>query len=186
MAAGRGNFHLRQQNPNFAQSGSAQPQPLMSSQVPGFGFTTGTGPGACYSGRGGNFRGNVRTSGPRFPGRGGKARGTGRGESFRGAGRGSRGFGRGYSGLPPDYKFLGVHAEQRFPNAKEKLHNIIQGAIKEQKLRYQYENISGIFWRVRLEIPWPQVFNVVGEAFERRDAEKRAAAMACLKLEVGI
>ena len=175
---------MRQQNPNFNQSGRGQPRPLMSNQFPRFGFTPGVGPRPRFPGNRGAFRGNFRANRPRGQmSRGGTGHGRARGT--RGPFRGSpRGLAPRFSGIPPDYKFLGVHAELRFPNAKEKLHNIIQGAIKGQKLQYQYENVSGIFWKARLEITWPQVFNVVGEGFERRDAEKRAAAMACLKLEV--
>lgn len=155
----------------------------MSSQVPRFSFNAGAAFGGSYSASGKGFSGNLQTrTRPPSLSRG-RARFSGK-VNFHGRGRGSRGFGMGYKGLPPGYTFLGVHEEQRFPNAKEKLHNVLQGAIKNQKLKYQYENVSGVFWKVRLEIPWPQVFNVVGEAFEKKDAEKRAAAIACLKLEV--
>ena len=86
--------------------------------------------------------------------------------------------------LPEGYKFAGFDSAQKFPNAKERLHNILQGAAKEHKLNFVSEQVQSGFWKAELQINWPHAMCFCGEGWEKREAEKRAAALACDELEV--
>ena len=80
--------------------------------------------------------------------------------------------------------FVGYEAAQRFPNAKEKLHNIIQGAMKGNSLTFNGKQVED-FWQCTVQLPWPRPMSFYGEGSTKREAEKNVAAIACVELEVG-
>ena len=81
--------------------------------------------------------------------------------------------------------FVGYEAAQRFPNAKEKLHNIIQGAMKGNSLTFNGKQVED-FWQCTVQLPWPRPMSFYGEGSTKREAEKNVAAIACVELEVNI
>ena len=80
--------------------------------------------------------------------------------------------------------FVGCEAAQRFPNAKEKLHNILQGAMKGNSLAFNSKQVEN-FWQCTVHLPWPRPMSFYGEGLTKREAEKNVAAVACVELEVG-
>lgn len=80
--------------------------------------------------------------------------------------------------------FVGCEAAQRFPNAKEKLHNIIQGAMKGNALTFNGKQVEDV-WQCTVHLPWPRPMSFYGEGLTKREAEKNVAAIACVELEVG-
>lgn len=80
--------------------------------------------------------------------------------------------------------FVGCEAAQRFPNAKEKLHNIIQGAMKGNALTFNGKQVEN-FWQCTVHLPWPRPMSFYGEGSTKREAERNVAAIACVELEVG-
>ena len=80
--------------------------------------------------------------------------------------------------------FVGCEAAQRFPNAKEKLHNIIQGAMKGNALTFNGKQVEDV-WQCTVHLPWPRSMSFYGEGSTKREAEKNVAAIACVELEVG-
>ena len=80
--------------------------------------------------------------------------------------------------------FVGCEAAQRFPNAKEKLHNIIQGAMKGNSLTFIGKQVEDV-WQCTVHLPWPRPMSFYGEGSTKREAEKNVAAIACVELEVG-
>lgn len=84
----------------------------------------------------------------------------------------------------PAHICVGFEASQRFPNAKEKLHNVLQGAMKGHSLTFNCQVVNGQFWEATVEIPWPRKMTFYAEGPTRKEAEKNAAAIACVELEV--
>lgn len=80
--------------------------------------------------------------------------------------------------------FVGREAAQLFPNAKEKLHNIIQGAMKGNALTFNGKQVEDV-WQCTVHLPWPRPMSFYGEGATKREAEKNVAAIACVELEVG-
>ena len=80
--------------------------------------------------------------------------------------------------------FRGSEAAQRFPNAKEKLHNILQGVLKGNSLFFVGKQLDVDFWQSTVNVPWPRPMSFYGEGSSKRDADKNAAALACVELEV--
>lgn len=92
-----------------------------------------------------------------------------------------------YTAPPVDQtRLAGFEAEKRFPNAKERIHNILQNVTKtHNKLTYKFQRINKRVGKATLGIPWPNFyFEVTGEGVDKKQAERRAAALALLKLEV--
>ena len=83
----------------------------------------------------------------------------------------------------PAHICVGFEASQRFPNAKERLHNVIQGAMKGNSLRFECKE-GDKFWKATVCIPWPREMSFYGEGPSRKEAEKNVAAIACVELEV--
>ncbi|KAJ7390027.1 mitochondrial large ribosomal subunit assembly [Desmophyllum pertusum] len=79
--------------------------------------------------------------------------------------------------------FTGCEAAQRFPNAKERLHNILQGALKGNGLTFDGRQVEVNFWQTKLHIPWPRPMSFYGEGSTKREAERNVAALACIELE---
>ena len=93
----------------------------------------------------------------------------------------------GSSNLPEDYKFAGMEVQARFPSPKEKLHNILQTATKQHKgANYTHRYVNGQYWQATVNITWPEPMSFTGEGFEKRSAERRAAALACDHLMVNL
>ena len=86
----------------------------------------------------------------------------------------------------PAHICVGFEASQRFPNAKEKLHNVLQGAMKGHSLVFDSREVEGKFWQSTLRIPWPRELSCYGEGPSRKEAERNVAAIACVELEVRI
>ena len=86
---------------------------------------------------------------------------------------------------PTSRHFRGSEAAQRFPNAKEKLHNILQGALKGNSLSFSNKQVDFNLWQSTVTIPWPRPMSFYGDGLSKREAEKNAAALACVELEVG-
>ncbi|XP_078378634.1 uncharacterized protein LOC144661700 [Oculina patagonica] len=78
--------------------------------------------------------------------------------------------------------FVGCEAAQRFPNAKEKLHNILQGAMKGNSLVFKGKQVQN-FWQCTVHLPWPRPMTFYGEGSTKKEAEKNVAAIACVELE---
>ena len=111
-----------------------------------------------------------------------------RGPSPRGPGRNTPSFPRPRMPvrIPIDYKFAGMEVQSRFPNPKEKLHNILQCATKQPRgVHYTHANVDGQYWSATVHMEWPRASSFTGEGFEKKDAERRAAALACAHLLVG-
>ena len=85
---------------------------------------------------------------------------------------------------PKTRHFVGSEAVQRFPNAKEKLHNIIQGAMKGNSLTFIGKQVEDNFWKCTVNLPWPRPMSFYGEGSTKREAEKNVSAVACVELEV--
>lgn len=83
----------------------------------------------------------------------------------------------------PAHICVGFEASQRFPNAKEKLHNVLQGAMKGHSLTFNCQVVKGQFWKASVKIPWPREMTFYAEGPSRKEAEKNAAAIACVELE---
>lgn len=83
----------------------------------------------------------------------------------------------------PAHICVGFEASQRFPNAKEKLHNVLQGAMKGHSLMFESKDV-GKFWQATVNVPWPRQMSFYGEGPSRKEAEKNVAAIACVDLEV--
>lgn len=84
----------------------------------------------------------------------------------------------------PAHICVGFEASQRFPNAKERLHNVLQGALKGHSLRFDSKEVQGKFWQATVRIPWPMELSFCGEGPSKKEAEKNVAAIACIELEV--
>ena len=75
---------------------------------------------------------------------------------------------------------------------KTTLNNALQIDLRRlnTRLNYEVERIHAPYasrsdlWRCRLELPYPQQVMVCGEGSNKKDAEKRCSAAACLKLLV--
>lgn len=83
-------------------------------------------------------------------------------------------------------RLAGYEAEKRFTNSKERIHNVLQNATKtHHKLNYRYQKANSHVWKATVGIPWPSsYFEVTGEGCDKKQAERRAAALALLRLEV--
>lgn len=88
--------------------------------------------------------------------------------------------------LKPAHICVGFEASQRFPNAKEKLHNVLQGAMKGHSLRFECKEVGNKFWQAAVCIPWPRQMSFYGQGPTKKEAEKNVAAIACAELEVRI
>ena len=74
---------------------------------------------------------------------------------------------------------------------KTTLNNALQIDLKRLNTRLSYDvdhvMMPGTWsdmWRCRLELPYPQQVTVYGEGINKKEAEKRCSAVACLKLLV--
>ncbi|KAK3731839.1 hypothetical protein QZH41_020200, partial [Actinostola sp. cb2023] len=48
-----------------------------------------------------------------------------------------------------------------------------------------YQRVTSQVWKATVGVPWPSsYFEVTGEGFDKKQAERRAAALALLRLEV--
>ena len=83
----------------------------------------------------------------------------------------------------PVHLCVGFDASQRFPNAKERLHNVLQGAMKGNSMRFDSRE-AGDKWQATVNIPWPREMSFYGEGPSKKEAEKNVAAIACAELEV--
>lgn len=85
-------------------------------------------------------------------------------------------------------RLAGFEAEKRFTNSKERIHNVLQNATKtHHKLNYRYQRVNSQVWKATVGVPWPSsYFEVTGEGLDKKQAERRAAAQALLRLEVNI
>ncbi|XP_064202687.1 ATP-dependent RNA helicase DHX30 [Anguilla rostrata] len=82
-----------------------------------------------------------------------------------------------------------AHALSLFPKAKAMLAQVIQVATSSSSLRelMQYEMRGGKVKTCQLTLLWPEEMTFVTSAGRRLEAERRAAALACLKLkEMGL
>ena len=79
------------------------------------------------------------------------------------------------------------------PNVQGKttLNNVLQIDLKRLNTRLNYEvfpiSIAGCrmgTWRCKLELPYPREVTIYGEGTNKKEAEKRCSAAACLKLLV--
>ena len=87
--------------------------------------------------------------------------------------------------------YAGQGAEREFPDSKTILHNALQMHLRRMDARLEYKtspvyahHLSSRIFRSYIEVPYPELFTVYGEGTNKKDAEKRASAAACLKLLV--
>ena len=77
---------------------------------------------------------------------------------------------------------------------KTTLNNALQIDLRRlnTRLDYEVERVPTPYgsrtdlWRCKLELPYPEKVSVYGEGINKKDAEKRCSAAACLKLLVSV